>query len=244
MWRAFPTSEGQDLGLRLSGPGSRSVALLFDLVLFVVGLGIVSLIASFILSKLFGSFGVELVSGAWRMLLLFFASFGALAAIFRWRTPGKAALGLEVVDANGAPATTMQHFVRGLALIPELVPVPFPIGLMVMLVHPEGRRLGDLLAGTYVITTGFEVTGRRRRRRKARGEGAPTLEFTPAALGRLTAEDRAMLAELTRRTDLRLGVVDDLEVRLAKHLAARMRLADDPNRDPAALLRDVRAALG
>ncbi len=68
------------------------------------------------------------------------------------RTPGKVLFGLTVV-ANEGPATMSQHALRTVSSPIDLFPWFFP-GLLAVVVagfDPNGRRLGDRLAGTVVV---------------------------------------------------------------------------------------------
>lgn len=65
---------------------------------------------------------------------------------------GKLAVGLRVVDENGKQAGIGRSFVRTIAWILDALTCGLPIIGGVMLVSTKGhRRLGDMLAGTYVV---------------------------------------------------------------------------------------------
>ena len=68
----------------------------------------------------------------------------------RWRSPGKRLAGIEVVDLEtGAPCTFKQAAIRGGVYIGLGV-----IDLVVPLIRDDGRRLGDVAAGTIVVRRG------------------------------------------------------------------------------------------
>ena len=74
-------------------------------------------------------------------------------AATRGRSPGKFALGLQVVGDDGSPERFRQALVRGLATLVDFWLVPF-IGvpaLICSLLSAKGKRLGDVFAGTFVI---------------------------------------------------------------------------------------------
>lgn len=81
--------------------------------------------------------------------------------LLRGRTPGKAAVGLRVVRDDGGPIGFRQAFVRGLAgAFLERPGVTFFVaGVATSLLNPEGKRLGDLLAGTVVVQERVAVKG-------------------------------------------------------------------------------------
>jgi hypothetical protein len=74
----------------------------------------------------------------------------AWEALWRGRTPGKAALGLRVVTRQGAPIRFRHALVRGLIGMAEVLTLPV-IGVIAMLASSNDQRLGDMAAGTLVI---------------------------------------------------------------------------------------------
>jgi len=70
-------------------------------------------------------------------------------------TLGKRALGLRVVDKAGNVPGVRRAFIRSLLRIVEVNPIllgGLPAAIIVMCSR-HGQRLGDMLAGTYVVTT-------------------------------------------------------------------------------------------
>ncbi|MGP7959888.1 RDD family protein [Sanguibacter sp. A247] len=64
---------------------------------------------------------------------------------------GKLALGIRVVRLDGGPITVRHAFVRALVAVGETYLTMGSLALVVSLLNSKGRRLGDLLAGTYVV---------------------------------------------------------------------------------------------
>ncbi len=73
----------------------------------------------------------------------------------RGRTPGAYALGLRVVRDDGGSIRFRHALMRGLAfwLVDYSVWTGFTLGAIVCAVHPQGKRVGDILAGTIEIRT-------------------------------------------------------------------------------------------
>ncbi|GIG36122.1 RDD family protein [Cellulomonas pakistanensis] len=69
----------------------------------------------------------------------------------RGRSLGKLAVGIRVVRDDGGPIRFRQAFVRALVGILELWLTLGSVALITSLVNPQGKRLGDLLAGTYAV---------------------------------------------------------------------------------------------
>ncbi|NLG55369.1 MAG: RDD family protein [Rhodococcus sp.] len=66
---------------------------------------------------------------------------------------GKLAVGLRVVRDDGGPVRFRQAFVRALVGFGELWMTLGGIAVLTSISHPKGKRVGDILAGTYVIRT-------------------------------------------------------------------------------------------
>jgi uncharacterized RDD family membrane protein YckC len=66
-------------------------------------------------------------------------------------TPGKRAMHLVVVHADGTPIGPSASLLRNLLRALDFLPVLYGLGLAAMLVDRDFRRLGDLAAGSLVI---------------------------------------------------------------------------------------------
>jgi len=75
----------------------------------------------------------------------------AVETLTRGRSLGKLAAGLRVVRDDGGPVRLRQALVRALLAVPEIWLSAGSVALITSLSNPRGKRLGDLLAGTYVI---------------------------------------------------------------------------------------------
>ncbi|MBB3344706.1 RDD family protein [Luteimonas sp. RC10] len=142
--REVHTPEGVALQLPAAGPVPRAVAWLIDL-----GIRGALLLAAAIVLGLLGRVG----SGVY-MVTLFVIFWGypvLFEALAGGRTPGKRALSLRVVSADGAPIGWMASFVRNLMRTVDMLPMGYGAGLVACLADPWSRRLGDMVAGTLVI---------------------------------------------------------------------------------------------
>lgn len=70
------------------------------------------------------------------------------------RTPGKRALGIRVVDADGGPCTYRAATLRTLGRFVDFLPVAYMAAFGSMALTERRQRLGDLLGGTVVIRGG------------------------------------------------------------------------------------------
>ena len=71
----------------------------------------------------------------------------------RGRSLGKWAAGIRVTRDDGGPVRFRQAFIRSLVGVGELWLSAGSVGLIATLCNDKGKRLGDLLAGTYVVRT-------------------------------------------------------------------------------------------
>lgn len=69
------------------------------------------------------------------------------------QTPGKKALGLRVVDETGGRAAFTKLAIRNLLRVIDFLPLLYGSGILVMLSTGRGQRIGDLAAGTLVVST-------------------------------------------------------------------------------------------
>jgi len=143
-YREVVTPEGVALHLPAAGPIPRALAWGIDLAIRLA----ILMVASMVL----GVFGT---AGAGPYLVLTFVVFWFYPVLFevldRGRTPGKRALGLRVIAANGAPVGWLAAFTRNLLRTVDMLPFGYAAGLIASLADPWGRRLGDMVAGTLVV---------------------------------------------------------------------------------------------
>ncbi len=173
--RSFVTPEGVDLQLDLGGAGERAAAFLIDVLLMLAILTAATLLLALIASNLEADAGSALVI-IW--LLGFFVLRNGWFILFelggRGATPGKRLLGLRVVARDGARLTGGAVIVRNaMREIEVFLPLSFlavessastadktltvcallwsGIFLFFPLFNRDRLRVGDLLAGTWVV---------------------------------------------------------------------------------------------
>jgi len=125
----------------------------------------------------------------------------------RGRSLGKLAAGLRVVREDGGPIRFRQALVRGLLGIFEIYATTGSVALIVSLTNARGRRLGDMLAGTYVI------------RERAGGIQAPPVLMPPMLAGWARGADIGRIPD-----PLALAVRQFLARAVGLHPASRARL--------------------
>jgi uncharacterized RDD family membrane protein YckC len=138
------TPEGIAIVLRPAGAVARTLAYALDfLIRFIVWS---------VASVFLGGFkGV----GVGVMLVLLFALEWLYPIVFELlpgaATPGKRALGLQVMMDTGLPVTPSAAVTRNLLRVADFMPVAYAFGLLAMLLRSDFKRLGDIVAGTLVV---------------------------------------------------------------------------------------------
>ncbi|PZS16779.1 MAG: hypothetical protein DLM57_09725, partial [Pseudonocardiales bacterium] len=145
------SGEGVAYELNHAGVGSRTVAAVIDLFIQFVGLSVL-LGAAASAPDAAAVAAVSIVE-----VVLVFAGYPIILEwLTRGRTVGKLCMGLRVVRDDGGPIGFRQALVRGLAgLILEkpglLAPVTTSIGFATMMFSSAEKRLGDMMAATFVL---------------------------------------------------------------------------------------------
>ncbi|WP_457034202.1 RDD family protein [Kitasatospora sp. P5_F3] len=143
------TGEAVVLGLRSAKLPSRALAIWLDLLAqFTVLIG-----AFFLLDAVLSAVD-DAAATAIALGLTVFCLVGVpvlVETLSRGRSLGKLALGLRVVRTDGGPVRFRHALVRGLVGFVELLMFMGVPAIICSLVSPEGRRLGDVFAGTLVV---------------------------------------------------------------------------------------------
>jgi uncharacterized RDD family membrane protein YckC len=146
------TADNVGIGYRVAGLATRLVAATIDLaIVIIIALLATLLIIAFVSAGGGGagaSFGAAILIGSLEFFILV-AYFTVCEATTGGRTPGKRAMGIRVISIEAGTPGLAACFLRNLAF---MVDVPLFIGPLLMFFHKEGRRLGDIIAGTVVAS--------------------------------------------------------------------------------------------
>lgn len=187
------TPEGIALQLRPAGVMARSYAYLIDALLRFAVLATAASVLS-VMAR-FGSAVFLILAFAleWFYPVLFELMPGAA-------TPGKRALGLRVVMDSGLPVTPAASLVRNLLRAADFLPVGYALGLLMLLLRPDFKRVGDLAAGTLVVHA-----------TRAKLDGPlPEAEPAPPARPLSSREQAAVIAWAGRATRLTAERLEEL----------------------------------
>jgi uncharacterized RDD family membrane protein YckC len=201
--------EGVVLDARPASFASRAVGALLDalvtVVLFVTAL---SVVLGTTIDRLNAQWGNTL---AVVLVVTFLVALPVtVETLTRGRSLGKLATGLRVVRDDGGPVRLRHAFVRALVGVFELWFTFGAVAMVTSLANARGKRLGDLLAGTYAV-----------RVRGARGWERPLVMAPDLAGWARTADIRRLPDGLA----LRARQVLDRGPRLAP--SSRARLTDE-----------------
>lgn len=142
--RTVETPEGIALELRPAGPVARAMAWALDAgirasIYLAAGIGL-----AFLGRAGLGILAILVFLLEWFYPVLF-------EVLWEGRTPGKRALGLQVLMEDGTPIEWGPSMLRSLLMFVDFLPFLYGAGLVAMLGSKEGRRIGDLAAGTVVV---------------------------------------------------------------------------------------------
>jgi len=138
---------GINLEAQVVGPVPRFFAFAIDLAIRGLFIFVLS-----ILSIPFGSFGL---GGGFFLIFLFIIEwlYPVLFEVFmHGQTPGKKILRISVINDDLSPVTLGTSMVRNLLRTVDFLPLFYLVGLISMLSNRRFQRLGDMAAGTLVIS--------------------------------------------------------------------------------------------
>lgn len=142
--RAIETPEGVDMALPVAGPVVRALAWSIDQLVRI---------AAYIALGVFLGAMDDLGDGL-LYIAIFVLEWFYPVAFELWAngaTPGKMAMGIAVVHADGTPVGVSASVLRNLLRAADFLPAAYLIGLGAMVTDRSFRRLGDLAGGTLVI---------------------------------------------------------------------------------------------
>lgn len=221
--RPLITPEGVDLKVKLADAGTRAAAFLLDVVIIVAAAIVVTLVVIFGL----GGLGVKEAEPLFIVWMIFIfllrnAYFIAFEAGRRAATPGKRIVGVRVASRSGAGLTIDQVIARNLMReIEVFLPLSIIAGRggagvadtlstifglvwallfsLFLLFNRDRLRIGDLLAGTWVVETPkFKLVEDLSQRQDPI---AKRFHFSPAQLDAYGIAELHKLEEVLRRDD-------------------------------------------
>jgi uncharacterized RDD family membrane protein YckC len=243
------TPDNVALEFEFAGPGSRFSAYLLDFlysVLLMIALVLLMLFTS--TNSVRAVIGLFRGEGSWMaswsnalLILMLFAIHWGYYVFFEglWHgsTPGKRSLGIRVIRQDGLPIGFREAALRNLLRVADMLPPPcYILGGLVAHFDRHGRRLGDMVAGTYVVVEKFARAGRSGAAWARRIEKGGSRQAVTLPRGTISAQQLGLIEQLlARRHQLSAEQRDHLVWQIAKPLlpfvaADRDRLANSADR--------------
>ena len=144
------TPENVVLDFEIAGMGSRLQAAIVDMLWIILGTLVLAIVVFLTTSLGLGSTALQVLL-VLAVVLGFWAYFTFFEALREGQTPGKRAAGIRVVRDTGHPVTLAAAAVRNLLRAVDLFPPTMLVDVLLVVMHPKARRLGDLVAGTIVV---------------------------------------------------------------------------------------------
>ena len=149
------TPESVQLSFETAGIGSRFIALLLD-TLIQVGIVLIALFGMMAAGISFEGIFTSAFSWYTAVLIIvlfmtFVGYFFFFEMIFRGQTPGKKVMKIRVIKSNGQPLTFTGSILRNIFRLADMFPGFYGIGIIVMFISPQSKRIGDYVGGTIVV---------------------------------------------------------------------------------------------
>lgn len=142
------TGEAVALEVRQASIAPRVLAITIDVILYLaIGFGALMLLVTLPAAdeSLLAAAGIAVVA----MVMVGLPT--AVETLSRGRSLGKVATGIAIVRDDGGPVRFRQSLVRALVGVGELWLTFGGIALTCAILHPKGKRVGDVVAGTYCV---------------------------------------------------------------------------------------------
>jgi len=231
------TPESIAFSYELAGLGSRFLAVLLDLIVQLVILGLLlwgffeigihaphtaakAPVKGDISEKVIANILIGFVSAV--VFLIFFGYFILFEWLWNGQTPGKRALGIRAIRDGGYSLDFSASLVRNLIRVAEATLGFYVVACVLAVLSPENKRLGDLAAGTIVV---------RDQRMDSPADLLQAVRSEPvyASTAYVSGDERSIVKRfLERRYDLSPERRAELAHRIAERI--RPRLPDDLQR--------------
>jgi len=254
----FETPENVQIEHRIAGPGTRYLAWFID-GLLINTLTILVIVALILLGVISSSLfkgaekktedmlrtdpeGLAAYVFGIAMLIFAFSSFfyfGLSELLWRGQTLGKYLCQIRVVKLNGFSLDPVSIFLRSLFRVADHLP---PL-CMVPMLSKYRQRLGDMVAGTIVVSSEAEDLTRIREQLSGRNTAESQFTFDHAKLGRLVPSDFDAIEQVLERwTDLTVTQRERLLNRMVGPLCKKMQAEEPPEGERVRFLEDLLAA--
>jgi uncharacterized RDD family membrane protein YckC len=214
------TPEQIALELPIAGVGSRFLALAVDTLLqallFILATIGVAVILPLLIARVPGLTASRALLPAILVIFMFslyWGYFTIFEILWKGQTPGKRIADIRVIRDDGRPIDATAAVLRNLLRVVDLLPGMYAVGVIVMLLNRNSRRLGDFAAGTVVVHE----------------RQAQTLDpgWTPTPVRARAAPEAARITDaelvlIETYLDRRFGFTPTVRQNAARHIADRI----------------------
>jgi uncharacterized RDD family membrane protein YckC len=213
------TPENVSFTYDIAGIGSRFMAALVDVLIYFVMAVALALIFSQVVQRVEE---VDPTLASTLTAIYFVVSFAlywvyyiVFELVWGGQSPGKRLVKLRVVRLDGTPASAGQIIIRNVGRLVDIFPGFYAVGLIVMFLNDQSRRLGDFAAGTLVVRENAQLS-----LQQLSAPTAPLVSLSSAA-----AEEAAALPVYRLNRDQKHLVREFITRRESMNDAQRARLA-------------------
>jgi hypothetical protein len=177
---------------------------------------------------------------------LYWAYYILFELIWAGQSPGKRVVKLRVVRLDGTPASAGQIIIRNIVRLVDMFPGFYAVGLVVMFLNDQSRRLGDFAAGTLVVREQPALS-----LQQISQVASPQLALSSAAaeevaalpVNRLSREQRQLVREfVARRASMNDTQRAKLALQIGRAIAQQMDTTPPVHPDQAEHLLELTAA--
>ncbi len=159
--------------------------------------------------------------------------------IWSGSTPGKRFQQIRVIRTDGAPISFLESAVRNILRVVDILGDIYPLGLVVMFIDSRNRRLGDMAAGTLVVTESVSRLHSAKISTRSLGDDDQQLRLVAAAM---TPGDYQLVRKfLARREALDSEYRRELVQEIADRIFNKSTAMVQPSNDLELLLEKVEA---
>jgi uncharacterized RDD family membrane protein YckC len=222
------TPETVQLERRLAGIGSRLIAGLLDYLLIILMFASLAFLMLLVGINVVAGFGAARAAGVWffaLLILMLFAIHWGYFVFFEMRTngqtPGKKYMKIRVVQVEGAGISFYSIAIRNLLRAVDFLGF-YAVAGIAMFVTNKGQRLGDLAAGTVVISEEVPDYSARYDKKKHIADSEAITAAALQATGLKPEEYRLLYNYWLRREELSDQARQQLLPQLVRPIADRM----------------------
>lgn len=210
------TGDAVVLDVQLAQLPVRAVSVMIDMLVVIVGYGVGVLLWALTLTQLDEAFSAAILIVFTVLALVGYPLI--METTTRGRSLGKMAMGLRVISEDGSPERFRQALFRALSGFVEIWMFAGGPAVICSLVSPKGKRIGDVFAGTVVVSERGPKSAPPPAMPPALAWWASSLELSGLS------PDLAELARqfLARAPQLSPPVRDDMAYRIATDIVIRI----------------------